>query len=65
MANPKPFKLDMPFDEALERFAKVDDKEIPERKKLKKKGAGRGPPLKAKEPNSERPSRKRQSGRSD
>ena len=41
----KPFKLDMPFKEALRRFAQTDEKELPERTKLKRrKGAGRSPP---------------------
>lgn len=44
MANEKPFKLDIPFDEALKRFTHTDEKEIPENKKLRKKRAGRSPP---------------------
>ena len=32
MVNEKPFKLDMPFEEALRRFVQTDEKEIPERK---------------------------------
>jgi hypothetical protein len=43
MVNEKPFKLDMPFKEALRRFAQTDDKEIPDRKKLKKRAGSRSP----------------------
>ena len=37
MVNEKPFKLDMPFKEALRRLAQTDEKELPERIKLKPK----------------------------
>jgi hypothetical protein len=49
MVNEKPFKLDMPFEEALRRFAQTDDKELPERSKLKrrKEAGGRSPPAKS------------------
>jgi hypothetical protein len=43
MVNEKPFKLDMPFKEALRRFVQSDEQEIPERKKLKKKAGDRSP----------------------
>lgn len=60
MVNEKPFKLDMPFEEALERYVQADEKELPERKKLKrrKRTAGRSPP-------SEAPNRSRKPERSD
>lgn len=49
MVNEKPFKLDMPFKEALRRFAQTNEQEIPERKKLKRKEAGgRSPPAERK-----------------
>ena len=40
MVNEKPFKLDMPFKEALRRFVQTDEKELPERGKLKQKRRG-------------------------
>jgi hypothetical protein len=43
MVNEKPFKLAMPFKEALRRFVQTDEQEIPERKKLKKKAGSRSP----------------------
>jgi hypothetical protein len=48
MVNEKPLKLDMPFEEALERFVRTDEREIPERRKLKhrKRTGGRSPPAK-------------------
>jgi hypothetical protein len=47
MVNEKPFKLDMPLDEALRRFVQTDEKEIAEHKKLNPKKAGsRSPPAK-------------------
>lgn len=36
MANEKPFKLDMPFGEALKRLAQADPKEMPESVRLRK-----------------------------
>jgi hypothetical protein len=49
MVNEKPLKLDMPFEEALRRLAQTDEKELPERVKLKrKKAGGRSPPAKRK-----------------
>ena len=39
----KPLFIDMPFGEALERYVGVDPTEIPENKKLKRRGA-QGPP---------------------
>jgi hypothetical protein len=46
MVNEKPFKLDMPFKEALRRFVQTDENEIPERKKLRRrmKAGGLEPP---------------------
>jgi hypothetical protein len=55
MANEKPFKLDLPLEEALRRFTQADPKELPEGSRLRekheqreKKKAGRkkppGPP---------------------
>ena len=48
MVNEKPFKLDMPFKEALRRFVQTDEKEIAEQKKLKpkKRAGGQSPPAK-------------------
>ena len=48
MVNEKPFKLDMPFEEALRRFAQTDEKELPERDQAEaqKKAGGRSPPAK-------------------
>jgi hypothetical protein len=67
MVNEKPFKLDMPFKEALRCFARTDEREIDKRKKLKpkKKAGGRSPPAEVERPNSDRPSRGRQPKRSD
>ena len=50
MVNEKPFKLDMPFKEALRRFVQTDEKELPERRKLRRKKAagGRSQPAKGK-----------------
>ena len=50
MVNEKPLKIDMPFEEALRRFAQTDEKELPERAKLKrrKKAAGGSPHAKRK-----------------
>jgi hypothetical protein len=39
----KPLHLDMPFDEALRRFAQTDPREIPENKKLRKAGRKKRP----------------------
>ncbi len=51
MVNEKPFKLDMPFEEALRRFVRTDAKDLPEGARLRgkqegrdKKKAGREPP---------------------
>lgn len=55
MVNEKPFKLDMPFDEALKRFAQTDEKEIPDNRKLKKKRADRSPPEKMPPDRDDRP----------
>lgn len=35
MANEKPLKLDMPFAEALRRFAQVEGRDLPENVKLR------------------------------
>jgi hypothetical protein len=56
MANEKPFKLDIPFKEALRRFVQTDEKEIPERVKLKRKkkaAGGSRPHAKSEEKNDE------------
>jgi hypothetical protein len=37
MPNEKPFKLDMPFGEALRRLAQTDPKELPEGARLRGK----------------------------
>jgi hypothetical protein len=37
MANEKPFKLDMPFEEALRRFGQTDAKELPAGTRLREK----------------------------
>lgn len=37
MPNEKPFKLDMPFEEALRRFGQADAKELPEGSRLREK----------------------------
>jgi hypothetical protein len=52
MVNEKPFKLNMPFEEALRRIALTDEKELPERVKLKrrKRAAGRSQPAKGRPP---------------
>ena len=58
MVNEKPLKIDMPFEEALRRFAQTDEKELPERVTLKrKKAGGRSPPAERK-----RKEKRRQSG---
>jgi hypothetical protein len=58
MVNEKPFKLDMPFEEALRRFAQTEEKELPERGKLKRKRVGgEAPPTERK-----RKEKRRQSG---
>lgn len=52
MPNEKPFKLDMPFEEALRRFSQTDVNELPEgvrlrkprRKQIGEKQEGRGKP---------------------
>lgn len=36
MANEKPFKLDMPFAEALRRLVQTDPRELPENVRLRK-----------------------------
>jgi hypothetical protein len=48
MVNQKPFKLDMLFKEALRRFVQTAEKEIAERKKLRrrKEAGGFAPPAK-------------------
>jgi hypothetical protein len=50
MVNEKPVKLDMPFEEALRRYVRTDEKDLPERFKLKrqKRAAGRSPRAKKK-----------------
>lgn len=40
----KPLGLDMPFDEALQRFLGVDPDELPESIRLKKRGRSERPP---------------------
>lgn len=35
MANEKPFKLDMSFEEALKRLGRADPRELPENVKLR------------------------------
>ena len=37
MSNEKPFKLDMPFEEALRRLAQTDVKDLPEGARLAQK----------------------------
>ena len=41
--NKPPLALEMDFNEALHRFAKVDPKELPDKFLLKKKGAKKAP----------------------
>ena len=46
MPNEKPFKLDMPFAEALKRLAQADPKEMPENTRLRKAERPRPAPKK-------------------
>jgi hypothetical protein len=43
MANEKPLKLDMPFEEALRRLAQTDPKELPENVRLRQPARPAGP----------------------